>query len=90
MIDTIEKRADGDLEDHGYLIEASATDPVRTVFVFLYLLEGNADLGGQVRLRHAAMLAQNPDVSPDQGINDVFSASRHKGVSQARHGTGFR
>src|SRR5258708_1291955 len=49
----IEQGADRDVEYPGDLRKPPGADPVHALFIFLYLLERDAELAGEVALRHA-------------------------------------
>ena len=49
----LEQGADRDIEYPGDLGKPPGADPVRAFFIFLYLLERDAELTGEVALRHA-------------------------------------
>jgi len=62
----IEQGADRNIEYLGDLGKPPGADPVRALFVFLYLLERDAQPASEVALRHARDQAMSPD-----GLSDL-------------------
>jgi uncharacterized protein YjiS (DUF1127 family) len=60
-----EEIADRHVEDLGDQRQAPGADPVHALFVFLHLLEGDAELVGQCDLGHAPHQAVSPDGRAD-------------------------
>src|SRR5450756_1156642 len=57
----IEQGADWNIEYPGDLGKPPGADPVHALFIFLYLLERDAEPPGEVALRHARDQAMSPD-----------------------------
>ena len=78
------------VQDAGDVLETAGTNPVRAFFVFLDLLERQADGLAQCRLGHAQECAAQPDATSNISVNRcslcnfVFSLGS---ISSTRHAT---
>src|ERR1700737_125236 len=68
---SIEQDADRDIEYLGDLRKPPGADPVHAFFIFLYLLERDAEPAGEVALRHAPDQSMSADGLSDLDVRGI-------------------
>ena len=71
----LEQGADRDIEYPGDMGKPPGADPIRAFFIFLYLLERDAEPAGEVALRHAHDQSMSADGLSDLDVRGGRSPS---------------
>ena len=84
-----EEGDDRHVEDGRDLEQPTASDAVFPIFVFLDLLERNADLPAELRLRYPAILAEHSNITTDQLVDVIAAATFPHSFSPLTHRSGI-